>query len=254
MNKQPKKQKSTSTPAQVIFWRTILLMGIFGILLFIPLGWKLYQLQIVQHDELQAKATRQQTSDVTVSASRGSIYDTNGKTLAVSATVYNVILSPKDVNTISEDELKEAYGNDYKDTMTEAQIDAATQELVEERIQLIANTLGDILDVDPDEIVERCGNVNSQYSVVKKKVEAEAESQVRTFIERYSLSSCIYLTNDTKRYYPYSSLASNLLGFVNSDNEGAYGLEAMYDSILSGTEGRIVTAKNSKGTDPVSDH
>jgi stage V sporulation protein D (sporulation-specific penicillin-binding protein) len=249
MNKQPKKQKSTSTPAQVIFWRTILLMGIFGILLFIPLGWKLYQLQIVQHDELQAKATRQQTSDVTVSASRGSIYDTNGKTLAVSATVYNVILSPKDVNTISEDELKEAYGNDYKDTMTEAQIDAATQELVEERIQLIANTLGDILDVDPEEIVERCGNVNSQYSVVKKKVEAEAESQVRTFIERYSLSSCIYLTNDTKRYYPYSSLASNLLGFVNSDNEGAYGLEAMYDSILSGTEGRIVTAKNSKGTD-----
>jgi stage V sporulation protein D (sporulation-specific penicillin-binding protein) len=233
----------------VIFWRTILLMGIFGVLIFVPLGWQLYQLQIVQHETLQTKATRQQTSDVTVSASRGSIYDTNGKTLAVSATVYNVILSPKDINTISEDDLKDAYGDDYSKTMTEAQIESAKAKLAEERVELIADTLGEILEVDPSDIVSRCENTESQYSVVKRKVESEAENQVRSFIERYSLSSCIYLTTDSKRYYPYSSLASNVLGFVNSDNSGAYGLEAMYDSVLSGTEGRIVTAKNSTGTD-----
>ncbi len=249
MKKEPKKRKSELSSAQVVFLRTMLLMAIFGIALFVPLGWQLYKLQITEHEELQAKATRQQTSDVTVSASRGSIYDTNGKTLAVSATVYNVILSPKDVNTISADDLKAAYGEDYKETMTEGQIESAKAELVEERIQLIAATLSDILDVDSEEIVERCRKTESQYSVVKKKVESEAETQVRTFIERYGLSACIYLTNDTKRYYPYSSLASNVLGFVNSENTGAYGLEAMYDSILSGTEGRIVTAKNSRGTD-----
>ncbi len=249
MKKEPRKRKSDFSSAQVVFLRTMLLMAIFGIALFFPLAWKLYQLQIVQHEELQTKATRQQTGDVTVSASRGSIYDTNGKTLAVSATVYNVILSPKDINTISTDDLEEAYGEDYADTMTESQIASAKEELVEERIQLIATTLGDILDVDPDEIVERCQNTNSQYSVVKRKVESDAETQVRTFIERYGLSACIYLTDDTKRYYPYSTLASGVIGFVNSENTGAYGLEAMYDSILSGTEGRIVTAKNSRGTD-----
>ena len=249
MKKQPKKWKSDLSSSQVVFLRTLLLMAIFGIALFAPLAWKLYQLQIVQHEELQTKATRQQTSDVTVSASRGSIYDTNGKTLAVSATVYNVILSPKDINTVSTDDLKEVYGKNYKDSMTEGQIESAKAQIVEDRIQLIATTLGEILDVDPDQIVERCRKTESQYSVVKKKVESEAETQVRNFIERNDLSACIYLTDDTKRYYPYSSLASNVIGFVNSENAGAYGLEAMYDGVLSGTEGRIVTAKNSKGTD-----
>ncbi len=253
MRKKTKPKKpdagSGNTSAQTIFHRTMILLVLFGIAAFVPLAWKLYQLQIVQHDELQTKATRQQTSDVSVSASRGTIYDTNGKTLAVSATVYNVILSPKDINTVSDSDLKEVYGNDYEDTMTKAQIENAKEQIVQERVELIATTLASLLGVEQSDIEERCESTTSMYSVVKKKVEAEDAADVRTFIERYDLSDYIYLTNDSKRYYPYSTTAATVLGFVNSSNEGAYGLEAYYDSTLSGTEGRIVTAKTSLGTD-----
>ena len=253
MSKTPKSKKkdagNTNTSAQTIFHRTMILLVVFGIVAFIPLVWKLYQLQIVQHDELQSKATSQQTSDESVSASRGTIYDTSGKTLAVSATVYNVILSPKDINTVSTDDLEEVYGDDYDESMTEAEIEAAEAEIIQERVDLIASNLSSILDdVEVSDIEERCESTTSMYSVVQKKVEAEVAEEVRDFIERYDLDSYIYLTSDSKRYYPYSSTAATVLGFVNSDNEGAYGLEAYYDDTLSGTEGRVVTAQTSLGT------
>ena len=250
-NETPEKRTgSSNTSAQTIFHRTMILLVIFGIAAFIPLVWKLYQLQIVQHDWLQSKATAQQTSDESVSASRGTIYDTSGKTLAVSATVYNVILSPKDINTVDDSDLEELLGEDYDETCTEAQIEAATEQIIQNRVELIATTLASILeDVDQSDIEERCESTTSMYSVVKKKVEAEDADEVREFIERYDLDAYIYLTNDSKRYYPYSSTAATILGFVNSSNEGAYGLEAYYDDELSATEGRIVTAKTSLGTD-----
>ncbi len=252
MPKAPVRKKqsrgSTHTSAQTIFVRTMVLLLVFGIALFIPLVWRLYQLQIVQHDTLQSKATKQQTRDTSVSSSRGTIYDTNGKTLAVSATVYNVILSPYDINLVSDSELAEVYGDDYASTMTDAQIENAKAQIIASRVELIATTLSSLLDVEQSDIETRCESTTSKYSVVKKKVEAEAATDVRSFIERYGLSSYIYLTTDTKRYYPYSTTASNILGFVNAENEGAYGLEAYYNSYLSGIEGRIVTAKTNLGT------
>ncbi len=249
-NRSRKRPEPVSghTSAATIFTRTMFLLVIFGIVAFVPLAWKLYQLQIVQHDTLQTKATKQQTSDSSVTASRGSIYDTNGKTLAVSATVYNVILSPYDINIVSDSDLKSAYGDDYADTMTDAQIENAKAEIVAERVSLISGTLSSLLGVDQSDIETRCESTTSKYSVVKKKVEAEDASDIKTFIERYDLSDYIYLTTDSKRYYPYSTTASTVLGFVNSEGEGAYGLEAYYNSSLSGTEGRTVTAKTNLGT------
>lgn len=249
--KTPKTQNtgSSNTSAQVIFRRTLILMAIFGVAAFIPLAWKLYQLQIVQHDELQTRATKQQTRDVSTAAARGTIYDTSGKTLAVSATVYNVVLSPKDINTVSDSELVDYYGEGYSTSgMTEEQKTAAAAPVIAARVSLIAENLNSLLGVEVSDVQERCQSTTSMYSVVAKRVEAEDATSLREVIERYDLSSYIYLETDSKRYYPYSSLASSVVGFVNSSNEGAYGLEAYYNSTLSGIEGRSITAKTSLGT------
>jgi stage V sporulation protein D (sporulation-specific penicillin-binding protein) len=102
--------------------------------------------------------------------------------------------------------------------------------------------------MDVETVLGRFENSKSQYEVLKYKVEADVETAVREFISEYHLDNGVYLSPTTKRYYPYSNLASHVIGFVN-DNGGAYGLEAQYEDLLAGTSGRVVTAKNAKGSD-----
>ncbi len=223
---------------QRVFWRTILLMGLFGALAFVPLVGRLYQLQIVQHEELQERAADQQTRDLTVSADRGTIYDNEGNILAMSATVQNLILSPKDLNAaIEENNKRLAAGKEANPNLNQA---------------FVAQGLSQITGVDAGKIIERMGKTNSQYEVLCRKMENDMSEQVRAFIAANKLGNGVYLEPDSKRYYPYASLASHVIGFTGADNQGLYGAEYIYDDALSGVAGRVITAKNGAGTEMLS--
>ena len=239
---QQKKRQPDRRANRTILGRTIFLMGMFGVVMFIPLFWKLWQIQIVNHDRYEEYAIDQQTRDVAVSADRGTIYDAKGNILAISGTVSNVILSPRDTVLLQENYEKKYAGKTGDDIPPEP-----TNEL-------IASGLAGILGLEEEDILARLEKVNSAYEVLASKVEDDVANQVRQFILDNSLSNAIVLTPDSKRYYPNSSLAAHALGFVNSENHGAYGLEATYDGELSGQAGRVITAKNANGTEMLSSY
>lgn len=225
--------------------RIVILAGIFGVLTFVILFCKLWQLQVTQHDWLENKAITQQTREVTSSAHRGTIYDANGDILAISGSVQNVILSPRDLvdNIESEVKTKDEFGNQRSQTAIEAEKESKLQAAYD----LIADNLSSILGIDRTEIMTRLQKTKSAYEVLAKKVEEDVSDQIRTFIEENKLERAIYLTEDSKRYYPYSTMASQVIGFVNSSNTGAYGLESLYNLDLAGTNGKIITSKNASG-------
>lgn len=218
---------------------------IFGIVTFVVLFGRLWQLQVVEHEKLENSAVSQQTREVTSSANRGTIYDANGDVLAISADVQNVILSPRDVaETVKVDE-KDEFGNERSQAIIEAERETKLQATYES----IADNLSQILDIDRSEIEARLQKTKSAYEVLAEKVEDDVADQVRAYIDENDLETCIYLTDDSKRYYPYSTLASQVVGFVNRANQGAYGLENLYNTELSGLDGRIITGKNARGTE-----
>jgi stage V sporulation protein D (sporulation-specific penicillin-binding protein) len=171
---------------RTILRRTLALMVVFGVLSFGVLLWKLWQIQIVDHDFYEERAIDQQTRDVTVSANRGTIYDSENNILAMSATVQNVILSPRDV--LSNDLDKD----------------------------VIADGLSEILGIDRDKIMQRLEKTNSAWELVASKVEEETAAKVRQFILDNKLSGGCISRRTARGYYPYSSLASQVIGFVNA--------------------------------------
>ena len=225
--------------------RIVILAGIFGVLTFVILFCKLWQLQVTDHDWLENKAITQQTREVTSTAHRGTIYDANGDILAISAAVQNVILSPRDLVDNVKDEVKteDEFGNPRSENAIQAEQEAKLQSTYD----LIADNLSRILGIDREEIMTRLKKTKSAYEVLAKKVEEDVSDQVRAFIEENKLERAVYLTDDSKRYYPYSTMASQVIGFVNSSNTGAYGLESLYNLDLAGTNGKIITNKNASG-------
>ena len=205
-------------PSRQMLRRTLFLMAVFGIGAFLLLLARLYKLQIIDHEKYESMAIQQQLRSVPSSASRGTIYDTNMNTLAVSASVDNVYLSPQEI---------EMYGEDRA---------------------LIARGLSEILGIDYDEIYEKSGQKGSWYVTVARKLEKDKADEVRAFKSQYGLRG-VRLETDTKRYYPNSSLACHLIGFVGTDNYGLEGIEARYDEALSGSPGRTVRATNALGTE-----
>lgn len=203
---------------KTILSRTLFLMVVFGIIAFVPLFVQLFRLQIVQHDHYEELAVEQQTRSTAVTAFRGTIYDTNGNILAISASVETVFVSPKEIEENKED------------------------------VNQIAGALSQILGADAQTIVDKCKKTSSQYEIIRSKVEKNLADQVRDFINKNKIKG-IHLITDSKRYYPYGTLASQVIGFVGTDNKGLYGVEALYNTVLKGKNGLIVTAKNAKGTD-----
>ena len=270
----PSKRKSDAARRanQVVRSRTMLMMALLGVATFVVLFWKLYDLQVRQHDELQEKAVAQQTRSTVITASRGTIYDRNGLPLALSATAETVFISPYEINSYLEEQEEKA-----KEEAAAAEEDGRpyVPPIIRDK-EFIARGLGRILDVDPETILEKMEKTNSKYEIVKKRVDQEVADEVRRFIngeiddegneitmetaagktvlkENPSQSPVkirgVYMEPGSKRYYPYGSLASNVIGFVNGENEGGVGLEAKYNSILSGTAGLTVTARNAVGGD-----
>ena len=236
---RPAERRTPDRRANVIILkRTVFLMILFGVLLFIPLFGKLYAIQITDHEMYQQKAIEQQTMDNAVAANRGKITSADGEILAMSATVYDVILSPADFKKVQE-----SWDDKYGDEPDQAKYPRPEAETV-------ASGLAEILEVDEEKTLARMSK-NSYYEVIAKRVEKETADQVREFILEHHLSNSIQLIPTTKRYYPKGSLASQVLGWVNPnlDNTGAYGMEALYEKELAGQTGRVVTAKKGDGTE-----
>ena len=222
-----------------IIHRTMFLMAVCGILIFFPLVWKLYDIAIVHHDEYQKKASDQQSLDYVISAQRGNIYDRNGNVMAMSATVYKLILSPRElVSTVSD---KDEAGNKLEDEVYQAKVAARQEEMLNELMTLFP-------ELNREKAVKEIHNIRSAYWVVKSGIEEEDIGALRTYITENKTSHDLYIVPDTKRYYPYSGLAAQALGFVN-DNGGAYGIEAVYNDVLEGTAGRVVTTRTAAGTE-----
>ena len=267
-----RKSDAARRANQVVRSRTVLVMVLLGVCTFLLLFWKLYDLQINRHEELQGRAVNQQTLSAVVTASRGTIYDRNGYIMAASATAETVLLSPRDVA---------AYVKSQEKSIEEAREKAAekgqtyTAPQVRDQVY-IARGLSRILGVDQEKIEKWMADTDDAYVIVKKKVEQAETDQVRRFMngeidqEGNELTFVnedgrtvlkenpkksptklqgIWLQPDSKRYYPYSSLAANVLGFVNADNQGGVGLEAKYNDVLEGTAGMTVSAKNAAGTE-----
>lgn len=272
MTDRPRRKSDAARRAnQVIRGRTMLIMLLLGVASFTVLFWKLYDLQINRHDELKAEAVSQQTDSMVISASRGTIYDKNGEIMAISYSTETVFVDPKAIESWVEkqeqaiEEAAEAAAENGKSYTPPEILDQA----------YIARGLSRILDVEEETILEQLGRTNRQNEVIKKKVDQDVADEVRRFINgeiddegnqltmvnedgntvlisnpsrRPTSLQGIHLTPDTKRLYPFGSLAGNVIGFVNASNVGAYGLEASYDDVLSGSTGLTITPTNVNGT------
>ena len=225
---------------RTILVRTLFLLTLFGVAAFVPLLVRLWQIQIRDYDKYQGMAVEQQTADSTVEANRGTIYDRSGETLAMSATVYNIQLSPKEILACQEA---------YREKAANAAENGKTLDYPEPTNEFIASNLAQLLDLDEADILNRLTKTSSMYEIIKWRVEDDERDAVISFINENHITG-IYTPPTTKRYYPKNSLAAQVIGFVNPnvDNHGAYGIEAQYDDALSGETGRIVTAKNGDGT------
>ena len=222
-----------------ILHRTLGLMAVCGVLIFIPLIWKLWDIAIVHHEEYQRKASDQWTLDYAISAQRGNIYDRNGSLMAMSATVYKLILSPRDlVNSVSK---KDGDGQELSDEAYQSSVSLRQDQMVTELMTRLP-------DLDRDKVEQQVHNTKNAYWEVKTNIEEEDAGPLREYLAEHKTSSYLYLIPDAKRYYPYSGLAAQVLGFVNA-NGGAYGIEAVYNDLLEGTPGRVYTTRTAGGTE-----
>ncbi len=197
----------------------ITLAGVVGV------SWQLYKLTMTEYgQDMRNGAITQQLRTTQIPAQRGNIYDRNGNILAQSATVWNVTISPSQI--------------------AEA---ASTSENGSNMAQLVATHLSNILeDVSYEEVYEKASDKDKGFAYIKKKITRPVMEEILEAEEEYGLVG-IYFEEDTKRYYPYGNFAATVLGFCNDENQGAYGIESYYNSLLAGTPGKVLTAQNAVG-------
>lgn len=212
------QKKGNRPPNKMMLSRTLFLMAVCGIAAFLVLLGKLYKIQILDHERYEIAAIDQQVRETALDSGRGTIYDRNMKILAMSATVDTIYISPAEIVMYEEDPV------------------------------FIAQNLSRILNVDYSKILDMTGDTKSWYKTVARRVEQDISDQVREFKNEFNLKG-VKIETDSKRYYPYGSLASHVVGFVGYENTGLSGLELSMDGVLTGSAGRIVRAKNAYGTD-----
>lgn len=205
-------------PNKIILGRTLILMAVCGVVAFAALALQLYKVMIRDHEYYEQLAVENQTRETVVTALRGDIRDRNGNVLAMSATAYTVYISPYEM---------EKYGENASE---------------------IAGGLSEILGVDYDAIMAKWEDTASWYKTVATKIESELADEVRAFKSEGTYKS-IHIEADSKRYYPYSTLASHVIGFVGSDGYGLEGVEVMMDDYLEGTNGSVVRLTTAEGAD-----
>ena len=216
-------QKSKPQPGRLRFDtgqhnRIMAVMVLLGVLAFVPIGVRLYQLMVTDYDYYARRALGNQTRTTTVTAERGNIYDRNMNVLAASVSVENVYLDPHELKQAKED------------------------------LDLISRTLGELLNEDPAWILEQAQDFSKRYKQIGSRVEEETASKIRSFINEHDISG-IHLEPNTRRTYPYGSLAAQVIGFTNASGDGSEGVEAAYDSFLSGSTGKVITTKGNNEMD-----
>lgn len=220
----------TVAPNKKMQNRMIVLMLAFVICGSAILIYRLFNIQVIRGDEYQREAIDQQMASLPISAERGEIRDVNGKTLAMSANVWDVIVNPQNISKTPDEETG----------------------LYE--VDVIADGLSEILGVDRAVIREKCLQTNTQYVVLARRIEKPVQEQINTFLGANNNPlgrniRSITMSENTKRYYPYGTLASTVLGFVNDEGVGGTGLESWYNKILTGTPGLDVSAKTARNTE-----
>lgn len=208
--------------------RAAILLGI-AVLLFSALLVRIFLLQTVKYEHYRQKVLEQITTESSVNASRGNIYDANGVLLATNVTTYRVFLSPSSIARAQS--LHNAEGSNI-------QLDT-----------LISENLSKLLGVSYDFVLKQTTYTKYLDRTVAREVDEDTADLVRAFIDEYDLEQMIYLESTYTRHYPYSALASHTLGFTGSDGTGLYGLEFQYNKMLSGTNGRYITARDSSGNE-----
>ena len=189
---------------------------VITVFLFCALMVRVAWLQIVRGEELSSAAREQQTSDNTITPKRGLIYDRNMKIIANNLSVETISITPKNVRQNSKQSPEE-----------------------------IARNMAEILGLESETVLEKI-NKNSNFEYIKRKVEKDQADALREYVNKYKLDG-IKFSEDTKRYYPYGNFASQVIGFVGSDNKGLEGIEMVYNEHLEGVPGRIVSANKTAG-------
>lgn len=253
-----KRREAVNPPTLSMQRRTSLFMTIVMSAIFLGISGWIFYLSVIQNKFYQAKANDYHFGTIDISAHRGSIYDTNGTPLARSASVYKVYLDPRQFRNEIE-ELQERIDEENEEkkngtyTPPEPEKDENGNEIPivplpvtaeaykQETVKLLSEKLG--ISIDD---VESSMEENSQYSVLQTQVEKPVADEVLAHFDKYDFTS-IHVEEDTKRYYPQNELAAQVIGFTSGDGSGAYGIEAYYDEYLSGTDGKVISAKDSNG-------
>ncbi len=207
-------RKMSKSPSVTIRIR-ILAASMAVILGFSVLFGRLIKIQIIDAEEYQLQAAETHLEVTEIAANRGAIYDKNGNKLAMSTTAWTICVAP---NSIKNDTQRE----------------------------LIVSGLSEILGVSESYLREKCER-DTMYAVVKARVDKATVEEITAYASNNGLGRCIFVEEDVSRKYPYENFAASVIGFVNSDYVGSYGLEAYYDEILSGTSGKLVSARDSWG-------
>ena len=219
MAKKQRRKEYSRIRADTGQHKRILAAGlIFGMAAFVPIGIRLYDLMVTQFDYYADLALRNQTRTTRISADRGVIYDRNMNILAANQSVETVYLDPH--------ELKQSKAD----------------------LPALSEKLGQLLDLDPQWIAQQGKDLTKRYKQIAARVDEKTAAQIRAYIQEKNISG-IHLEPDYKRYYPYGTLAAQVLGFTNNSNTGSEGIEAAYNSFLEGAAGKIITTKGNNEMD-----
>ena len=221
-----RKNENVRRANRIIQTRSFVLMILMGVVMFVLLFFRLFDLQITRHEELQGKAVNQQTRRTVVTANRGTIYDAGGNILAISSSAETIILSPLEIDNAVND----------------------TEDPVSWTKESLAAGLAEILGKDASAIRKRMDNVKSQYEVIQLRADEDTAAKVRSYVDENKIAG-VHLVADTKRYYSYGSLAAQVIGFVGDENTGLYGLEAYYEKELEGQSGLVISSKDQAEND-----
>ena len=198
--------------------RILAVMAMFGVVLFLPVALRLYDLMVARYEYYANLALRNQTRTTTVAAQRGTIYDANMNILACSVGVENVFLD--------RHELRQA----------------------QENVKEIAQVLGEILGKDPQWIEKQAKDLTMRYKQVAANVDGETAGKICAYINGQGISG-VHLEPGAKRFYPYGALAAQVIGFTNASGDGSEGIESAYNAYLSGAAGKVITTKGNNEMD-----
>ena len=205
--------------------KKIRIAALIVLILMLLLVFRIAFIQFIQGSDLKQQMYNQLITSRTISPKRGTIYDSTGKALAISADVDTISIVPSSIVVYDKanDKIDEEKTKNIKESLSKA--------------------LSEIFELNYDETLEKVSS-DSNYITIARKVEKDKVDKLKEWMKKEEFYSGINISEDTKRYYPYDNLASSLIGFCGTDNDGLEGLEKAWDDVLTGTPGKVTTAQD----------